>query len=81
MAKSEGPAGAEELRRAETVGDPPGFIVEETPATDATAEAWRAHLVWLRTLPENAELRDQRIADAEAKLRELEGRPVASPAR
>lgn len=77
MAKTEGPASSQAFGRAETIGDPPGFIVEETPAADATPEAWRAYLAWLRTLPEDAELRAQRIADAEAKLRELEGRPAA----
>jgi len=80
MAKSEESASVEALRRSETIGDPPGFIVEEAPATDATAEAWRAYLAWLRTLPEDAELRAQRIAEAEAKIRELEGRPAAPPA-
>jgi hypothetical protein len=67
----------EEFRRAERIGDPPGFIAEETPAMDATAAAWRAHLEWLRSLPAEVELRAQRIAEAEAKLRELEGRPLA----
>jgi len=60
-----------EVIESETIGSPPGFISEETPAMDASAEAWRAHLAWLRRLPPDAELRDQRISDAELKVREL----------
>ena len=72
--------GNDELVRAETIGDPPGFIAEATPGVEATADAWRAHLAWLRSLPADAELRGQRIRDAEGKLRELE-RPPAPAAK